>query len=102
MKPLESDDIRELLRRAIADAEKGLGQRHLNLAQDAEDFLVETTAGDARIALNALESASMQAEDGGDITLEMAEQALQRKAGASLTLEDRSPAAKLPRSPPAP
>jgi hypothetical protein len=28
--------------------------------------------------------------------------ALQRKAGASLTLEDRSPAAKLPRSPPAP
>ncbi len=56
------------------------GGRRLELDAEAESFLVEATGGDARIALNALESAAMQAEDGGTVTLEMAEMALQKKA----------------------
>lgn len=79
MKPLEADDVRELLSRSISD-ERGLAPRRLSLSKEAEDFLVEATGGDARIALNALESAAMQVEDGETIRLEMAEQALQRKA----------------------
>jgi putative ATPase len=79
MKPLEPADLRELLNRALV-SESGLGPRRLQAQDQALDFLVESTAGDARIALNALESASMQVEDGEQITLEMAEQALQKKA----------------------
>lgn len=79
MKPLDGEDIRSLLRRAVAE-ERGLGGRKLCLEDETEDFLVEATGGDARIALNALESAALQAEDGGAVTLEMAEQALQKKA----------------------
>lgn len=79
MKPLDADDLRLLIRRALVE-EQGLGPRMLSLDDEALEFLVESTAGDARIALNALEASSMQVEDSGTITIEMAEQALQKKA----------------------
>lgn len=80
MKPLDEEDIAGLLRRALSEVERGLGERKLDIEEEALRHIVQSTAGDARIALNALEGASMQAEDGASITLEMAEQVLQRKA----------------------
>lgn len=80
MKPLEEQDLRMLVQRALEDPVRGLGERRLSIASDAAGHIVAGSAGDARITLNALESSAMQVEDGGEITLEMAEQALQRKA----------------------
>ncbi|RIV28584.1 replication-associated recombination protein A [Alicyclobacillaceae bacterium I2511] len=56
--PLGPEDIRILLRRAIADETHGLGEMGLDLTLTAEQVLVEFASGDARRALNALELAA--------------------------------------------
>ena len=55
LKPLSSEDIRELLTRAVNDPERGMGSYHAVLDDDARDFLAEISGGDARHALNAIE-----------------------------------------------
>ncbi|WP_407317753.1 replication-associated recombination protein A [Isoptericola halotolerans] len=56
LKPLTADDVRALVRRAVAD-ERGLGDAVV-LAGDAEDQLVRMAGGDARKALTVLEAAA--------------------------------------------
>jgi putative ATPase len=56
LKPLTSDDVRALVRRAVTD-ERGLGDAVV-LAEDAEDQLVRMSGGDARKALTILEAAA--------------------------------------------
>ncbi len=56
LKPLTSDDVRTLVRRAVSD-ERGLGDA-VELAADAEDQLVRMAGGDARKALTILEAAA--------------------------------------------
>src|SRR5205823_14234558 len=56
LRPLTDDDVRELIRRALAD-ERGLGGE-LALTEDARDHLVRLAGGDARRALTALEAAA--------------------------------------------
>ena len=80
MQPLSAPDIESLVRRALSDEERGLGARSLSIGDDALHHLVATANGDARLALNALESASLLAPLRGSITLEIVEQVLQRKA----------------------
>ena len=53
--PLSTDDIKTLIRRAVADTERGLGQYQIHLHDDALEFLAEVSDGDARRALSALE-----------------------------------------------
>ena len=78
LRPLTEDDVRAIVRRALAD-ERGLAGR-ARLAQDAEDALVAVSNGDARVALNALELAADAT--GGDrvITLADIREALQRRS----------------------
>ena len=80
MKPLEAGDIVALVQRALLDVERGLGARSLTVTHEAVQHLVTTANGDARLALNALESASLLAPLKGSITLELVEQVLQRQA----------------------
>jgi len=56
LRPLEPDDLRTLVRRAVADP-RGLDGA-VTLNPDAEDHLVRLAAGDARRALTALEAAA--------------------------------------------
>ncbi|MEN5073821.1 replication-associated recombination protein A [Isoptericola cucumis] len=56
LKPLTSDDVRALVRRAVTD-ERGLAGT-VTLEQDAEDQLVRMAGGDARKALTILEAAA--------------------------------------------
>ncbi|WP_418276776.1 replication-associated recombination protein A [Isoptericola jiangsuensis] len=56
LRPLGADDVRDLVRRAVAD-ERGLGATVV-LADDAEDQLVRMAQGDARKALTVLEAAA--------------------------------------------
>lgn len=84
LEPLQQKDIASLLRRALADEEKGLGSYHAQMDEDALDFLSNTANGDARAALNALELAVLTTDPGDDgiihITLSVAEDCIQRRA----------------------
>ena len=55
LKPLSSDDIKILIKRALSDKEKGMGIYNAVIDDDALAFLSETANGDARNALNPVE-----------------------------------------------
>ena len=73
-----------LLDRALSDEEQGFGTRQINLHEAARKHLVEFATGDARNALNALELAveSTNADADGiiQITLDVAQESIQRRA----------------------
>jgi len=87
--PLSEEDIRLLIHRAISDKDRGYGHLSIKLDDDALDLWAKMSDGDARRALSALEVAvvSLQKEkspgadnDAIHITLDVAEQSIQRKA----------------------
>jgi putative ATPase len=78
--PLAPEQIGILVDRAVADVERGLGGRGVELAPEARAFLCESAQGDARMALSTLELAAALADDGERLTRERIEAALQRKA----------------------
>lgn len=84
LKPLNAENIRVLLCRCINDVEKGLGMYNAEISAEALDFISDMANGDARSALNALELGVLttpRSEDGKiHITLEVAEECIQRKA----------------------
>ncbi|MBC1552734.1 replication-associated recombination protein A [Listeria booriae] len=84
LKPLSVEDIELTMERALADSERGLGTYDVVLDSDAKTHLATASNGDVRSALNALELAviSSEPDDEGKIqvTLEVAEECLQRKS----------------------
>ena len=87
LQQLEPAPGRGLLVQALNDSERGLGNRALSATDEALDFLADQSGGDARSALNTLEVAAGLAstllddqETGATITLEIAQEALQKKA----------------------
>jgi len=85
LNPLEKGDVRTLVQRAITDTERGLGQLKIDLSPDAMDHLIALSNGDARVALNNLESTVQYALDEtphGPIRLDLSiiEKALNRQA----------------------
>ena len=83
LKPLEQDDIKLLLKRAVYDKEKGMGAYDAEIDDDALDFLADLSGGDARRALNAIELGVMTTERGSDgkirITMAVAEECIQKR-----------------------
>ncbi|MBE9505693.1 MAG: replication-associated recombination protein A, partial [Chloroflexi bacterium] len=81
--PLEKDDLKAIVSRALSDSERGLGQLNVDLAADALEQLVSVANGDARIALNALELAALATppDDSGrrSVTVEAVSEALQHR-----------------------
>jgi putative ATPase len=61
LRPLMVEEITELIRRAIADRERGLGKYSVQADDDAVAFLATACEGDARRALSALEIAVLSA-----------------------------------------
>lgn len=83
LKPLTQEDILTLLHRALKNELSGYGMRSIQADEDALQHLAEISGGDARNALNALELAveTTQAEEGVvHITLEIAQESIQRRA----------------------
>ena len=78
LETLTEDDLRSLVRRALEDAERGLGAAGVSIDEEAEDVLVRNTGGDARQALTGLEIAARLAGGGGRITVREAREALQQ------------------------
>jgi putative ATPase len=80
LQALTDVDIDTIVSRALVDAERGLGQRQLTLADDARTLLVNLSNGDARFALNTLEFAAAGLDVGGTIDADRVVQAAQRRA----------------------
>ena len=84
LQPLSEEELLTLLRRALADEERGLGHMKIRAADDALAHLARISDGDARKALNSLEIAALTTAPGDDgvihITLSIAEQSIQKKA----------------------
>ncbi len=79
--PLTSDDIKTLVRRAVADKNRGLGSFDIRLHDDALDFLAEICDGDARRALSALEVGVLSChQQPVEVTRELIAESVQRKA----------------------
>ncbi len=84
LQPLSVADLVALQRRAIADAERGLGSLPLDLEEEAVLHLATVSDGDARKCLNALEIAARTTPFGPEgrirVTLEAAAESIQKKA----------------------
>jgi putative ATPase len=80
LEPLDDDDVRALIERALA-AERGIGG-DLTLPEESIAHLLRLSAGDARRALNALDAAAGAARSLGrdSIDLDLLEQAIDRAA----------------------
>ena len=79
LQPLTPADIKDLLKRALADKDRGLGNKQLKVDADALDFLAIACDGDARKALNSLEIGALTTLS-GHITKAIAEESIQKKA----------------------
>ena len=79
LEALTADDIAALIRRALADPERGLGALGLTADDDAVRLLAELADGDARRALTTLEAAADLAGAGGRLTEALVRDALQRR-----------------------
>ena len=81
LEALSRNDIAEVLRRAVADREQGLGNERIELTPEAIALLAETSDGDARRALGALEIGVLSsAERPLVFTVALARESVQRKA----------------------
>lgn len=83
LKPLSRDNIILLLRRALEDPERGLGLLNVKADIKALEFIAETSDGDARRALSALEVGILttpKSKEGNiHLTLQIAEESIQKK-----------------------
>jgi putative ATPase len=81
LEALSREDIAEILGRAVADREQGLGNERIELTPEAVALLVETSDGDARRALGALEIGVLSSSERPlTFTAELARESVQRKA----------------------
>jgi putative ATPase len=84
LKPLEADDLRQVVASALADVVRGYGARKVVIQADALEHLVNVANGDARTLLNALELAvettPVDTLGAVVITLAVAEESIQKRA----------------------
>lgn len=83
LKPIPAEAVKELIKKAVCDRERGMGAYDAVIEEDALDFLAELSGGDARHALNAVELGVMttnRSEDGKiHITLDVAQECIQKR-----------------------
>ena len=81
--PLETEDILELIRRAVYDTERGMGAYDAVIDEDAALFLADLSGGDARRALNAIELGVLTTERAQDgkihLTMDVARECIQKR-----------------------
>lgn len=83
LEPLEKEDIKTLLLRAVTDQEKGMGAYAAELEKEALEFLADVANGDARAALTAIELGVLTTPRDADgkihITLDVASECIQKR-----------------------
>ena len=83
LKPLEKEDIKCLIHRAVYDVERGMGAYDADITEEAADFLADLSGGDARSALNAVELGVLTTEKSEDgkihLTREVISECIQKR-----------------------
>lgn len=83
LKPLEREAVQTLIKRAVYDADRGMGAYGAIIDENAVEFLAELSGGDARHALNAVELGVMttqRSEDGKiHLTMEVVQECIQKR-----------------------
>jgi len=79
LNPLTEEQIITLLKRALADQERGLGEMNLRASDDVLARIAAYSSGDARSAYNVLEVAAGTVGPNGEITDQIAQDALQKR-----------------------
>jgi|UniRef100_A0A7V6A511 putative ATPase len=69
--PLSEAELTTIVKRALADQERGLGDLPVEMTEDALAYLVQRSAGDARRALNTLELAVLSTPPGPDLVIQV-------------------------------
>ncbi len=99
LKPLTEDEICALLRRALSDTERGLGEMHLGASDESLRKIAAYSSGDARSAYNVLEvAASLSIENSVETRLaasppgatEISEATIQEALQKRVLLYDKS------------
>ncbi|MBP5638049.1 MAG: AAA family ATPase, partial [Victivallales bacterium] len=88
LKPLDNENICDIMRQALADKYRGYGTKNVTITDEALNHIADVANGDARAALNALqlavETTPPQPDENGlpaiHITLEVAEESIQKRA----------------------
>ena len=84
LKELKAEVLKELIKKTLADKEKGLGDIKIKMDEKAAEFLANTANGDARRALNALEIGALTTppDKKGVVhfTLKIAKESIQKRA----------------------
>src|SRR6266704_809053 len=82
LEPLPAEELREVMERALADPDRGLGKLGTEMEPEALDHLVEIAGGDARIALTGLAAAVLAPSSAGEVVVsrDRAADAVQQKA----------------------
>ncbi|MBR4082943.1 MAG: replication-associated recombination protein A [Lachnospiraceae bacterium] len=84
LEPIPREAIKELLRKAVYDTERGMGSYNAVIEDEALEFLADISGGDARHALNAIELGIMTTQrledDKIHITLDVAQECIQKRA----------------------
>jgi len=89
LRPLNKDELLEILKRALSDKERGLGAYDISISSEAEEMLISISDGDARRLLNLLEtSIALGLSDGGKIIVDI--QTIVEAAGKKLPRYDKS------------
>jgi putative ATPase len=79
LQPLSSDQVEQVVRRALEDEERGLGRLSLQVEPDALRAIAVEADGDARRALTVIEAAAAHVGPGGVITPDVAREAMQKR-----------------------
>ncbi|OON93445.1 MAG: AAA family ATPase [Candidatus Epulonipiscioides saccharophilum] len=81
--PLSKENIVAILQRAISDKEAGLGSYDAHLTEEAANFIATNSSGDARVALNAIELATLTTKRNAngkiEITDKVASECMQKR-----------------------
>lgn len=81
--PLDKEDVREIIQRAVSDKERGMGAYNAVMEEDALEFISDFAGGDARMALNAVELAILTTTPSNDgkihVTSEIIADCIQKK-----------------------
>ena len=80
LEALTEEDLVAILKSALEDSKRGLGNLGVTANDDALEHIAHGSGGDARAALNALEAAALMSTATGEIDLNASEEALQRRA----------------------
>lgn len=72
---LDTDDLEEIIKKALSDEERGLGKEQIKLDTKTRKVLAEVANGDARIALNTLEACAKQSKT---VDIELIKKVLQK------------------------